>query len=128
MEDRIQQMREKGLQVYDNLSPGRRLTLLALTLTIVGALVGLIYVSSQTEFATLYSGVDERFGGRVVQELRNRKIEYQTGLCGVIMVPANQVAELRMSLVHDGVIQVVESVTNLSIKTTCLVCLMKLFS
>jgi flagellar basal-body M-ring protein/flagellar hook-basal body protein fliF/flagellar motor switch protein FliG len=104
MEDRIQQMREKGLQVYDNLSPGRRLTLLALTIIIVGALVGLVYVSSQTEFATLYSGVDERFGGQVVQELKNRKIEYQTGPGGVIMVPANQVAELRMSLVHDGVI------------------------
>jgi flagellar basal-body M-ring protein/flagellar hook-basal body protein fliF/flagellar motor switch protein FliG len=104
MEDRLQQIRERGFQVYESLSPGRRLTLLALALTIIATLVGLIYVSSQTDFATLYSGVDERFGGQVVQELKSRKIEYQTGPGGVIMVPANQVAELRMSLVHDGVI------------------------
>jgi flagellar basal-body M-ring protein/flagellar hook-basal body protein fliF/flagellar motor switch protein FliG len=100
----LQQIRERGQQVYENLSPGRRLTLLLLTLIIVATLVGLIYVSSQTKFATLYTGVDERFGGQVVQELKARKIEYQTGPGGVILVPENQVAELRMSLVHDGVI------------------------
>ncbi len=104
MADRIQQIRERGQQVYENLSPGRRLTLLLLTLIIVATLVGLVYVSSQSNFATLYTGVDERFGGQVIQELKARKIEFQTGPGGVILVPENQVAELRMSLVHDGVI------------------------
>lgn len=104
MEDRLQQIRERGFQVYESLSPGRRLTLVALGITVIATLFGLVYISSQTEFSTLYSGVDDRFGGKVIQELQNRKIEYQTAPGGVILVPRSQVAELRMAMVHGGII------------------------
>ena len=78
MEDRLQQIRERGFLVYESLSPGRRLTLIALGATIIATLIGLVYISSQTEFETLYSGVDDRFGGKVIQELKSRKIEFET--------------------------------------------------
>jgi flagellar M-ring protein FliF len=104
MEDRLQSMRQKSAQIVERLSPGQRVALATLALLIAAVVVGLIYVTSRTEYATLYSGVDERFGGQVVTELKARNIPYETAPNGVIRVPASQVAELRMSLVSEGVI------------------------
>jgi len=104
MEDRLQNMRQKSAQIVERLSPGQRIALVSLALLIAATIVGLIYITSKTEFATLYSGVDERFGGQVVTELKARNIPYETTGSGVIRVPAHMVAELRMSLVSEGVI------------------------
>lgn len=79
MEERLLQIRQRSAQVIERLSPGQRLALMMLALIIVATLVGLVYVTSRTEFATLYSGVDERFGGQVVSELQARKIPHEIG-------------------------------------------------
>ncbi|MBM4290448.1 MAG: flagellar M-ring protein FliF [Deltaproteobacteria bacterium] len=104
MEDRLSNIRQRSSQIIGRLGPGQRVALFSLAALIAATLVGLVYVASRTEFATLYSGVDERFGGQVVAQLKARKIPYEAGANGVIRVPAEQVAELRMNLVAEGVI------------------------
>ena len=104
MADRLQQIRQRSAQVVERLSPGQRVALAMLAVLILATFIGLIYVSSRTEFAMLYSGVDERFGGEVVSALQARKIPYELESGGVIRVPKGQVAELRMTLVSQGVL------------------------
>lgn len=102
MEDRLQQIRQRGTQILDRLSPGQKVALLVLSIMIIASLVGLGYVMTKTEYATLYSGVDQKFGGQVVEALKAKKIEYIVD-GSVIRVPEHQVAELRMSLVSEGI-------------------------
>ena len=105
MEDsRLQQIRDRSSQVLERLSPGQRIALGLLSVLIIATFIGLIYISSRTNFALLYSGVDERFGGEVVSTLQARKIPYELDSGGVIRVPHDQVAELRMTLVSQGVL------------------------
>jgi flagellar M-ring protein FliF len=104
MEERLQQLRQNTSQVFERLSSGQRLALISLLALVVTALISLVYITSQIEYSTLYSGVDERFGGQVTTELQSRNIPYEVSPGGVIRVPANMVAELRMSLVSQGVI------------------------
>ena len=104
MEERLQQLRQNTSQVFERLSSGQRFALVSLLVLVVSALIGLVYITSQIEYSTLYSGVDERFGGQVTAELQSRNIPYEVSGGGVIKVPSEMVAELRMSLVSQGVI------------------------
>jgi len=103
MEDRLQQIRQRSSQILDRLSPGQKVALLVLSIMIIASLIGLGYVTTKTEYATLYSGVDEKFGGQVVEALKAKKVEYQVD-GSVIKVPADRVAELRMALVSEGIV------------------------
>ena len=53
----------------------------------------------------LYSNLDEKQAGRIAEDLRNRKVDYELAGGGtVIMVPAHQVYELRLQMATSGIV------------------------
>ncbi len=72
---------------------------------IIGVSIGvmsLFYVANKTEYKVLFSSVAEKDGGEITAALEQQQIPYQIKDNGSIMVPANQVNELRLKLASQG--------------------------
>ena len=66
---------------------------------------GAVWFANDTEMAALYSNLDEKQAGRIAEDLRNRKVDYELAGGGtVIMVPAHQVYELRLQMATSGIV------------------------
>lgn len=73
--------------------------LLALLLAVI---VGFAMWSHKPAYAVLFSNLEHRDAGAIVQELQARNVTYHLGDGGTIMVPAKQVHELRLQLAAMG--------------------------
>ncbi len=72
---------------------------------IVGVSIGimsLFYVANQTEYKVLFSSVAEKDGGDITAALEQQQIPYKIKDNGSIMVPADQVNQLRLKLASQG--------------------------
>ncbi len=72
---------------------------------IVGVSLGvmsLFYVANQTEYKVLYSNIAEKDGGDITSALEQQQIPYKIKDNGSIMVPADQVNQLRLKLASQG--------------------------
>ena len=78
--------------------------MLAATAGVLVALALLLYSwSSNTNFVTLYSGLDPSDNGRIVDQLRSRGVPFRLEAGGqVVSVPASQVDELRLDFAAQG--------------------------
>ncbi|MBR4876457.1 MAG: hypothetical protein IKU14_01935, partial [Rhodocyclaceae bacterium] len=84
------------MSVQQKLAAG---VLLALALAVI---VGFMVWSHKPEYAVLFSNLEQRDAGAIVQELQTRNVTYHLGDGGTIMVPAEQVHELRLQLAAMG--------------------------
>lgn len=72
---------------------------------IVGVSIGvmsLFYVANQTEYKVLYSNIAEKDGGDITSALEQQQVPYKIKDNGSIMVPADQVNQLRLKLASQG--------------------------
>jgi len=87
-----------------NALPARKKVFSILTvLFTVGSLVALILWTQKTDFEILYTGLSSEDAGEVLGQLRDNKVPYKIGPGGTsIMVPKNQVYEVRMQMASKG--------------------------
>jgi flagellar M-ring protein FliF len=92
--------------VLDGLKALGAARLIAMGVVAVGllGLLGMLALRGGTErLALLYSELDAREAGQIVEILEKQKVPHQLGAGGTqILVPADQVARLRVSLAREG--------------------------
>lgn len=69
---------------------------------LAGAVLALALWSSQGEYKPLFTGLSDKDGGAVIGQLAQMNVPYKHEAGGVILVPANQVYDLRMKLAAAG--------------------------
>ena len=87
---------------FEKLSRGQRIRLGILGGAIIVLAVAVSLVLGRTNYATLYTNLDAATAGEILTELDTRGVTYETQGTGAILVPAEQVDELRMQLASQG--------------------------
>jgi len=91
-------------QMFRNYSLGQRIMIVVVLLGVVSSLVSLLLWANRPDYDVLYSNLDLQEAGRVVEGLQSLKVDYRLENGGrTILVPSNQVAELRVKLADKGV-------------------------
>ncbi len=87
---------------WSHQTTSQKITLIALI--IAAAIVIPLFVSWATtpSYAVAFSGMAEEDAGQVVQKLAEANIPYKLSGTGTIMVPENQVYEVRLQMARDG--------------------------
>ena len=92
---------EQLTQIWTSLDMRRRIMVIAATLVMFLAILGMSRIASTPTMALLYSELDEMAAGDVVNALDQRNLEYQVRGQS-IYVEASQRDRLRMSLAAEG--------------------------
>lgn len=88
------------------LSPGKRLLVGGVVAACVLAFALLIMLANRTEYRPLFTNLASEDAGEIVKKLKEAKTPYQITPDGKgIMVPADRVYELRLSLASEGLPQ-----------------------
>ncbi|MDD5585685.1 MAG: flagellar basal-body MS-ring/collar protein FliF [Alphaproteobacteria bacterium] len=91
------------LQTLRNLGPMRLAAIAVVAFSLLGFFGFLTTRISSSPMALLYSDLDQQDAGAIVQKLDGLKIPYETPTSGgMIRVPAEQVAKVRMLMAADG--------------------------
>lgn len=103
MNETLQRVRERLGALNERLSTGQKLAIAGLGAVLIATIGALSWFAMQPEYATLHSGLDPAEAGKVVDELKSRKVPVRVTHGGsTIEVPADQVYELRLSLAAGG--------------------------
>ena len=92
-------------ELNDRLTPTQKMALSGLAVVLVLGVVAAVWFASDREMTALYSNLDEKQAGRIAEDLRTRKVDYELAGGGtMIMVPSDQVYELRLQMATSGVV------------------------
>lgn len=92
-----------GRSVVEKLSGNSSVPLILGGAFVIALVAGLLMWANKPAYRVLYSGIGEADGGAIITELETRGVDYQIGAGGgSIMVPADQVHELRLKLAEQG--------------------------
>lgn len=102
---KVKDVRAKITAFWQGLTPGRRSALIALTLAIILGGAFLVQWLLRPQYATLFSNLQQRDAAAVVEKLKGMEVPYQlTGDGTTIMVPKEQLYQLRLDLASAGVL------------------------
>jgi flagellar M-ring protein FliF len=102
MTDSIKRLAEP----YMALSPARRWTILAVVLISIAAFGGLVMVANRIDYKPLFANLSNEDTGEIVKKLKEQKVNYRIASDGkAILVPADKVYDLRISLASEGLPQ-----------------------
>lgn len=90
------------LQRFTELPPARKLGLAVSLAASIALIVGLLLWSRAPEYRVLFSNLTERDGGAVIAALQQMNVPYRTEGGGAVLVPADQVYDLRFRLAGQG--------------------------
>lgn len=76
----------------------RRLLLLIASVLMLAGFIGLIFWSAEPPYRALFSNMDEKEASSIVEMLQKEKVPYRLEGTGTIMVPSDQVYNLRLKL------------------------------
>ena len=101
--DSIATTSKQAADVFNSLAIRKKIFLILTVLFTVGTLVALIMWAQKTDFEVIFTGLSSEDAGEVIEQLRDSKIPYKIGPGGTtIMVPKNQVYEVRMQMASKG--------------------------
>jgi flagellar M-ring protein FliF len=101
--DSISTTSKQVADVFNSFDLRKKVFLILTVLFTVGTLVALVMWAQKTDFEVLFSGLSSEDAGEVIEQLRDGKIPYKIGPGGTtIMVPKNQVYEVRMQMASKG--------------------------
>jgi flagellar M-ring protein FliF len=86
-------------------STSQKITLIALVLAAVVVIPLLITWATQPTYAVAFSGMGEEDAGEVIEKLNESSIPYKLQGTGTIMVPQDQVYEVRLQMAREGLPQ-----------------------
>jgi len=91
-------------EINDRLSNVQKMALAALVVAlIIGVGLG-VWFANDRDMVPLYTNVDDQQAGRITEDLKQRGVEYEMGQGGTaILVPSDEVYELRLALASSGV-------------------------
>ena len=86
-----------------SLTPARKLTLFGIVVLTISGMFFIISWSGKSEFGILYNNLSQNDAGVILEQLREKKIEYQiSGKGGSVLIPVNLIYETRMELASEG--------------------------
>jgi flagellar M-ring protein FliF len=103
MAEAAQQSLTTLLQGFNDLPPGRKVSLMVALAAIIAVLVGSWLWLQTPDYRVLYGNLSDRDGGAVVEALQKLNIPYKMAEGGgAIMVPSGMVYEARLKLAAQG--------------------------
>jgi flagellar M-ring protein FliF len=94
------------IEPFMALAPGKRLLIGAVVLACVLSFALLIMLANRTDYRLLFTNLASEDAGEIVKKLKEAKTPYQITPDGKgVMVPADKVYELRLSLASEGLPQ-----------------------
>ena len=91
-------------EINDRLSNVQKMALSALVVALVIGIGLATWFANDRDMVPLYTNVDDAQAGRITDDLKQRGIEFKMGQGGTaILVPADEVYELRLSLASSGI-------------------------
>jgi len=92
--------------LFLNISRGKRITLVCMVMATLIGFSLLITWSGKIDYQALFSHLDQEDAGLILNKLKEQKIPYRIDANGsTIMVPDDQVHEIRMQLASEGLPQ-----------------------
>lgn len=102
MAQQPQQVLNAVIQRFTELPPARKLGLAVAIAAAIALIVGMFLWTRAPEYRVLFSNLSERDGGAVIAALQQMNVPYRTEAGGAILVPADQVYDLRFKLAGQG--------------------------
>jgi flagellar M-ring protein FliF len=93
------------LEQLNSLPTGKKVAALAVLVLSIAGMLLLFSWLQKADYQVLYSNLSEGDAGKIVQELRAKKIPYELGAGGTILVPIDSVYNLRLQLAAEGLPQ-----------------------
>ncbi|NTV94205.1 MAG: flagellar basal body M-ring protein FliF, partial [Thiobacillus sp.] len=93
-----QQFPSNPLQRFNALPSSRKMGVVVALAATIALIVGAVLWSRTPDYRVLFSGLAERDAGSVVATLQTMNVPYKTEAGGAIMVPADQVYDIRFKL------------------------------
>ncbi len=85
---------------------GQKILLVVVTLGVIGAIIAMVTMVNRPTYATLFNGLNPQDASKIVDKLKEKTIPYRLEDGGKsIMVPKEQVYDLRLSLAGEGLPQ-----------------------
>jgi flagellar M-ring protein FliF len=101
----LNRLREQALAIWNRLGRVQRILLISLVV-IALILIPLTYTWANTpNYVVAFSNLGEEDTGRIVESLKSKNIPYQLRDSSTILVPANQVYDVRISMATEGLPQ-----------------------
>ena len=87
-------------------SLGQKVLLVVVAPGVVGAIIAMVTLVNQPTYATLFNNLNAQDAAKIVDKLKEKSVPYRLDDAGKsILVPREQVYELRLSLAGDGLPQ-----------------------
>ncbi len=100
----LQRLRQQMAAIWRGMSTSRRITLSIVAVLVLAGVVGVVVYAMQVEYRLLISGLSAEDAGAVTAKLQTQNVPFKLAAGGTaILVPADQVAQVRVSLANDGV-------------------------
>ncbi|MDR3394650.1 MAG: flagellar basal-body MS-ring/collar protein FliF [Parasulfuritortus sp.] len=97
-----QQFSSSPIQRFNALPNSRKLGVMVAVAAIIALIAGAVMWSRTPDYRVLFSNLSERDAGSVVTTLAQMNVPYKTEAGGTIMVPSDQVYDLRFKLASQG--------------------------
>ncbi len=91
-------------EFWNKLSKVQKILLIGGSIGITTALIFTIWLATRIHWGLLYSGLDERTTGEIINFLKSQKVPYKVKPDGSIYVPEEKVPELRMEIATKGLV------------------------
>lgn len=90
--------------LFDRLSASQKVSLLALTLLTVIAIIGLLAWANRPQYTILFTDLSGSDAAKIRDKLQDEKVQYQLQNGGsTILVPSDRVYDLRLQLASEGI-------------------------
>jgi flagellar M-ring protein FliF len=97
-----QQFPSSPIQRFNALPNSRKLGVMVAVAAIIALIAGAVMWSRTPDYKVLFSNLSERDAGSVLGTLSQMNVAYKTEAGGTIMVPSDQVYDLRFKLASQG--------------------------
>ncbi len=84
---------------------GKMTALFAVIVVCIAGMLLLFSWTQKADYQVLFSNLEDNDAGRIIQELKDKKIPYQLGASGAILVSSDKVYDLRLQLASQGLPQ-----------------------
>lgn len=99
---KLSDLKKKTTEYVQAMSKKKRIIAICVLASIVAFSIILSVMLNQTHYATLYSGLDESEAGKIMSVLEEDSVDAKMQGTGTILVPEDQVDELKVSLAAKG--------------------------
>ncbi|MFA5081014.1 MAG: flagellar basal-body MS-ring/collar protein FliF [Hydrogenophilaceae bacterium] len=97
-----QQFQSNPIQRFNALPNARKMGVVVALAATIALIVGAVLWSRTPDYRVLFSGLSERDAGSVLTTLQTMNVPYKTEAGGAVMVPADQVYDVRFKLASQG--------------------------